>query len=260
MAKCYGVRLKHRLKHRLSNKFIRANRGRTRHTAINGEQYHANNNERLRPSIRAAFIRTAKRAERNQWRNELATELFEMELGLSDPEFWLYSTNLTTFKDTRPKGIPHSHLNTFEMYERDLNYQDYDESYFCSDFQHDWDSYILSDDCKDYNEEPQPVEAKWRDMWVAGVVHDNEGRDLDTYRHNSWYEDMYGEEDEYDYWEAVQRRFEEQEALKVQDISLDVARDRDMERHRAGERYFRQNKRTVLKPPWSGTPFEKKAA
>ena len=115
------------------------------------------------------------------------------------------------------------------------------------EYHNGWYDYVV-DDCEYYDtdsddRDPEPTEHAWVALWVAGLV-DDEYSTLSGVSYRRWWLDEDALEDECD------------EFLSADDI-VDVdfwaplvtepACDRDMERYNAGERYFRQHKRTVSK-------------
>ena len=110
----------------------------------------------------------------------------------------------------------------------------------------DFDDHGAYDTWGDYDPDPEPSSEAWRDLWVAGRAHDPEGRDYEDARWGNYDEDtLYDEIEEYEdrhVWSLLDR--------PIVDVTLNSPNvERDLERHRAGERYFRHHKRTVQKGP-----------
>lgn len=104
----------------------------------------------------------------------------------------------------------------------------YDDCECCRD--QDYDLWSGDDD-------PTPDEAAWVDLWVRGAVNtpcDSERTNIDL--NYCFYEDEL-------YW----TQFELDQKLAHVDPKLRADHDRNTERRRAGERHYRQNKRTVRK-------------
>lgn len=133
----------------------------------------------------------------------------------------------------------------------DLLYQE--DNWYPKDDYLDWDyDYDDTDDnwyYNDYAPEPDPQEPEWRDAWVEGRVSTEYQVDEITLDEaNNWDDYLESEDspyaDDYDpqeWWtEYCASRL-----LPAPRVRLDA--DRNRERLRAGERFYRQRKRTVAK-------------
>lgn len=246
-----------RWKPQKSNKLIRGNRGRARSSAKNIERKHYCYNERANKTSRGCWIREQKRSERNSWHNELAAELLDIEVAKFDPDLFLYKTNLVSYKDQLPKGGWFRFMKA-ETDPRVSDHYMWEEDIYSDILAADWDVYS-EDEYSGYPwKEPDPSSERWRDMWVDGLVHDQQGQDVVSEYFGDPDYSWEDEEADLHFWYA--EREEERQAELFNNVASDAVHNRNMERHKAGERYFRANKRTVLKPVWSGTPFQKKVA
>lgn len=223
------------------DKLARSNRGRARTAATSKGRKHVNLGYR-RSQVQLVAIRADKKRARLQAQLSIEDALFDLELAKFDPEIWLHGIDLTTFEDTGAKLQRGSHFNfAADPYEYVPDAFDWDWScqndndafhYLHSyDYAADWDA-----DRSDPN--PEPSEAAWRDLWVEGRAHDHEDRDYDR-----WYDSDYDDYDTYDFENPLLERED-----PVLPATIEVVEERAIERHRAGERYFKQTGRTVLKP------------
>ena len=191
--RCYG------------DKIARSNRGRTRTSAASKWRKHMNLGYR-RSQTQLAAMRGDKKRTRLQAKLSIEDALFDSVLAKSDPSIWLHGTDLTSFKDTvtqRHCGYPFSFgfvVNSYE-YVPDAFDWDWEEAWrrddgddgddgdeFRPDYGSDW--YEGGSDS-----DPAPIEAAWRDLWVAGRAYDPEGRDAPDFMDVSWYSSYY---DDYD--------------------------------------------------------------
>ena len=233
----------------------RSNRGRVRTSATTKGRKHVNLGYR-RGQAQLVEIRTDKKRARLAAQLSLKDDLFDLELAQSDPEIWLHGTDLTTFKDTVTKhyrGYPFSVAagpyeyvpDAFDWNWEDSSYQDEDdEDDFCYLHAGDYDVRDHDFDLNsgwDPDPDPEPIEAAWRDLWVEGRVHDSEGRDLPDPMYDRWYDSYY---DTYDYLAELKNPLLEREDLALP-ATIEAVEERNIERHRAGERYFKQTGRTV---------------
>jgi hypothetical protein len=239
------------------DKLARSNRGRARTSAATEGRKHANRGYR-RGQAQIAEIRADKKRARLVAQLAAADELFDLDLAKFDPEIWLHGTDLTTFKDTVTKphcGYPSSCFtvnpyayvpDAFDWNWEGSSYQDQDdEDDFCYLHAGDYDSRdYMSDWDEGSDPDPEPIEAAWRDLWVNGHAHDPEGRDLPDPMYDRWYDGYY---DTYDYLADLDNPLLEREDPALP-ATAEAAAERNIERHRAGERYFRQTGRTVLVP------------
>lgn len=286
-----------RIKDRLSNKVYRSNRGRGRHAAVVwNQEHHRYPDTQIRGHFADKFKRKQKRAERHAWREEVAGQLFDMELAACDNDCWSFGENLVTYADLRPKMSKTMHDTYFhcgnasamcmsmysapnlgnlrfdrdyeEQYYQDMMEMDYHRMLDDMDRLDDMDNYGYTYATSSYNDcmydtwdnENAEVDCKdpaWVNLWVDGKVEDPDLAN-DEY-HRGIYRDVYDELFDYDefeeYFEENPLQVTEREVL-ITDNS-DPAFDKMLEKYRAGEVYYNQNKRTVNKPIWSGTPFEK---
>lgn len=232
--RCYG------------DKIARSNRGRARTSATAQDRKHVNPGHR-RGQDQIAKIRANKKRSRLTARLFIEGERFDLELAKCDPEIWLHGTDLTTFEDTVTKphrGYP-GHLSGFITdpyeyvpdefdwdWEGTLYHDQADEDAFCyygSDWDSDWDT----------DPDPAPSDAAWRDLWVDGYVHDPEDRDQSAVRTYDWW---YDEDSLDDFDNPLLVR--EETALPA---TIEAVEERNIERRRAGDRYFKQTGRTVFK-------------
>ena len=247
-----------KLDRRYGDKLARSNRGRARTSATAKGRKHANLGYR-RGQAQLIEIRADKKYARLLAQFVIEDDLFDLEIAKSDPEIWLHGTDLTTFEDTVTKqhrGGPSSFTADPYEYVPDASdwdwehpddlYQD-DEDDFC--YLHAVD-YECDGGTADWNSawdpdpDPEPTEAAWRDLWVDGRAHDPEGRDSSDPVCDRWYGSYC---DTYDYLIDLKNPLLEREN-PVLPATIEAAEERDLERHRAGERYFKQTGRTVLKP------------
>jgi hypothetical protein len=247
-----------------NDKLSRSNRGRARTSATTFNRKHANRGFR-RSQTQLAEIRAHKKGVRLRTRLAIQDALFDLELSGSDPEIWLHGTDLTTFEDTIAKGrrgdpsftaAPYEHdFDDWDDWEYDSSYWD-DSSYQDGDYgerdryrddssyqddaygernryQHDWGEFDRS-----WDPDPTPLDAAWRDLWVDGHAHDPEGRDLlEGPEHYHWYEDD-------DYYDIDNPLLESRDPTLT--TTADTLEERNGERRRAGNRYFKQTGRSVL--------------
>lgn len=242
--RCYG------------DKRARSNRGRARTSATAKDRKHVNLGYR-RGQAQLVEIRADKKRSRLTAQLSIEDELFDLGLAKSDPEIWLHGTDLTTYEDTVTKhhrGYPLSFAADSYTYVPDAfdwnwegsSYQDYqdDENDFCYRPAGDYDAGDYDVDLNsgwDPDPDPEPIEAAWRDLWVDGHAHDPEGRDLPDPMYDHGYYDTY------DCIDEIENPLLEREDL-VLPATIEAVEERALERHRAGERYFRQTGRAVLKP------------
>lgn len=92
-----------------------------------------------------------------------------------------------------------------------------------------------------------PSSSEWRDLWVAGAVSSDDLVERD-YADCRWdYEDDMDHYDECeDAWEAI-RAYERNKYGPDVDPAVRADSERNVERLRAGERYYRQHRRTTIK-------------
>jgi len=145
--------------------------------------------------------------------------------------------------------------------------EDYDDGYIMDLIQSERDDdddscYSISDnDCDrgrwpfdDMWAAPSVQDPEWRDLWVAGHVdHDDGGaaeREAPYYAYSGEYCDFCHEYNEFcecysvdnDIWEALRSR-----SRFIGDYKIHADVERNQERLRAGERYFKQHRRTAHK-------------
>jgi hypothetical protein len=242
---------------RHNDKISRSNRGRTRTSATGSDRTHAILGYRCGHEQRVE-LRAHKKRLRLLARLGIQEELLDCDLSQADPEIWLHGTDLTSVKDAitqrtqRHRGYPASFVAADPYayvpdaldweYSAFLDQED-DESTFCHlhagdyevDRSHDWSCWD-----SDPDPDPEPIDAAWRDLWVAGYTHDADGRDLPDPMY-----DRYDDDDDYLY--DLQNPLLERRDPVVS-ATIEAVVERDIERHRAGERYFKQTGRTVWKP------------
>ena len=241
--RCYG------------DKRARSNRGRARTSATAKDREHVNLGYR-RGQAQLVEIRAAKKRSRLAAQLSIEDDLFDLELAQSDPEIWLHGTDLTTYEDTVTKhhrGYPLSFAadpyayvpDAFDWQWEESSYQDYqdDEDGYLHDVR-DYDSrdYASDWDAGGSDPDPEPIEAAWRALWVAGRAHDPEGRDLPDPLYDRWYHDTY------DYLDEIENPLLLESEDPALPATIEAVQERNIERRRAGERYFKQTGRTVLKP------------
>lgn len=251
-----------------NDKLARSNRGRARTSATARDRKHANLGFRRSQTLIVESRANKKRA-RLAAQLLIKDELFDLDLAKYDPEIWL-GGDLTTFKDTVTKRLFKSTVNSYDASYWDWDFDefvrnayDFDDEFrrdaynygscdFDDAFRRDaynygsldfgWDFDLDSDPKPD--PDPVPSDAAWRDLWVAGRAHDAEGRDMLTdYR---WYDDYDYDDCYYDGYDddAYANALQHESTLPA---TIEAAEERAIERHRAGERYFKQTGRTVLK-------------
>ena len=240
---------------RYNDKLARSNRGRARTSATTEDRRHANLGYR-RGQEQIAEIRAYKKRLRLAAQIAIFDDLFDLDLSRLDPEIWLHGTDLTTFKDTvvkRHRGYPFSFSADPYEYVPD----DYDWESGLSDYYDDEDDrcyhyrYDQHDDDSDWDrwdvnpKSPEPVDAAWRDLWVEGRAHDPEGRDQPDSMYDRWYDSYH---DTYDYLAELDNPLLGRED-PAPPATIEAASERAIERHRAGERYFKQTGRTVEVAP-----------
>lgn len=260
---------------RCDDKLSRSNRGRTRTSATADDRSHANRGYR-RGQEQITEIRACKKRLRLADQIAILDELFDFELSLLDPEIWLHGTDLTAFKDTvvgkKHRGYPFSCFiedpyayvpNEYDWesglsdYENDRWPDEDDRRYcYCDLYGQDrrycycdlygQDDYELDSDYE-WNRDPEPIDAAWRDLWVDGHAHDPEGRDQSDHAYDHWYRyDL--DYCDVDYLDEIENPLLEREDLAPA-ATIEAATERAIERHRAGERYFKQTGRTVEVSP-----------
>ena len=232
------------------DKLARSNRGRARTSATAKGRKHANLGYRC-GQAQFIEIRADKKYARLQAQFVIEDDLFDLELAKSDPEIWLHGTDLTTFKDTVTKrrgypfnfpADPYEYVpDAFDWDWEESFYQDDEEDDFCYLHAGDYDARDYASDWDDKGD-PEPIEAAWRDLWVDGHAHDPEGRDLPDPMHDRWYGDYC---DAYDCLVDLKNPLLESEDPALF-VTIEAVEERNIERHRAGERYFKQTGRTVL--------------
>lgn len=228
-----------RLKNRLTDKYERSNRGRAR-TSAEPRNRGAGRSMlwRMKSELRNRFERASKKAERRAWRAFVEDELFSiLELESGDPEVWLYGFNLATWAEARAAARARVVIEDPYEYRPDR----WDWHYHSDGYDDDWYEYMESmrdsgydDDYDDWYDrrwdryEPPRDSAAWRDEWVAGRVSDDD----DDRRYDYWCEDE-------DYvWDRPEFDNLPEPVERVVVESETPAEARNLERRRAGERYF----------------------
>lgn len=228
----------------------RSNRGRARTSATADDREHANPGFR-RSQTQLVEMRADKKRARLIARLAIESDLFDLELAKADSKIWLHGTDLTTFKDTITKhhrGYPFS-VDSFVADPYEYTPDTFDWDWDCDEdafrylhVSRDYDDYDARDsDWDDRSDpDPEPIEAAWRDLWVDGRVYDPEGRDVPD-------DPMHDRHDYYDTYDYL-AELENPLLLEREDLALpapiEAAAERAIERHRAGERYFKQTGRT----------------
>lgn len=236
------------------DKLARSNRGRVRTSATAKGREHANRGYR-RGQAQIAEIRAGKKRSRLVAQLAIEDDLFDFELAKSDPEIWLHGTDLMTFEDTVTK----SHRGYPSEFTVDLH------EYVPDAFDWDWEGSVYQDDEDDFcylhagdydagdydfdlnsgwapDSDPEPIDVAWRDLWVDGHANDPEGRDHPDSTYDRWCDDYYT----YDYFVDLENPLLERED-PAPPATIEAIEERNIERHRAGERYYKQTGRTVLK-------------
>jgi len=245
---------------RLNDKISRSNRGRARTAATASDRRHAILGYRCGHEQRVD-LRAHKKRLRLSARLRIQEDLFDLELAQSDPEFWLHGANLTRFADTctrHHRGDPFNFeadpfsyaLDAYDRYGEYLDdawaYQDHDDDVgrgllAAGDYESTWDW-----DAEDLSADPEPTEAAWRDLWVDGRVYDAEGRDTADPSADRWFDRS--DDYDYDYLEEICNPLVAREEDPTPIVSIEAVDERNSERHRAGERYFKQTGRTARAP------------
>lgn len=260
--RCYGARRSLYASFWSSTRpaYIRSNAGRNRA----GAQERGRFVQAKCTQGRQTIDRGMSKAARHRAQLEIQDDLYDLELAQYDPDVWLHGTPLTTSADLckwrRQADSSKRHERFDAVYDDPYEYipddTDWDNHYY-----DDWDDeyryghrYNSYDDWDDddyryrhHYDDVLPTDRSWIDLWVAGHVHDdNEDRES-TY----WMDDS--DWDDWDWcsrptWQddadAYFERFAEDNRSSLLDT---LVIERNRERHRAGERYFRQNHRTILK-------------
>jgi hypothetical protein len=229
-----------------NDKLARSNRGRARGC----DSHHRNLGYRRGPE-QLVELRGFKKRTRLQARLEVLDSLHDMELGASDGDVWLFGVDLTAARDLFKKQVCGRDPFEEQQYESMLyDWLDgpseehwFDDGYDSHDDGYD-DSY--SDHDRWESDDPMPTDAAWRDLWVAGHVTDEDFCEYDRYQYNR---------DEYEYNDAYDHNYLDDLVNPLIDreepatsATVDLVHERNLERYKAGERYFKQHKRTTLKP------------
>ena len=247
-----------KLDRRYGDKLARSNRGRARTSATAKGRKHANLSYR-RGQAQLIEIRADKKYARLQAQFVIEDDLFDLELAKFDPELWLHGIDLTTFEDTVTKqhrgylfnftADPYEYVpDAFDWDWEGSFYQDQDdeEDDFCYLHAGDYDAGAYDFNLNSgWDPDPEPVDAAWRDLWVEGRAHDSEGRDQPDSMYDRWYDSYY---DTYDYLAELENPLLEREDPALP-ATIEAVEERAIERHRAGERYFKQTGRTVEAAP-----------
>jgi hypothetical protein len=176
----------------------------------------------------------------------------------TDPMWWVQEQELLKAKGK--DSLRWMHLDmTAEEYAEWRAHQDvytyeplaheYDSCYFDDDWYEDRDRYEYEDrdryESRDYtddhswddggNDDPKPQDAAWIQLWVDGKVHTPDLYEFEDFNCDDWYDTK---DEERAFFEAV---------TPIPDVhpTEDPAYWRAVERHHAGERFFRQHGRVV---------------
>lgn len=245
-----------RLDRGYTDEVARSNRGRARTAATGNDRSHANAGRRTGQEQTAA-IRSRKKALRLEERLDIADALFDHDLAQYDPEVWLHGKDLTAFKDTVPKRRPPlraiqstwdwdlSDAYAWNDVSRDL-YDTWDDTWDVNDTwdvdardQHLYDAWY--DEAPD--SPPEPGDCAWRDLWVAGVVQAPEALNWHDWHADHYNRDHYEACDDFDHDEDGLPDW--QTPLPATDLTIEASSERNLEKLRAGERYFRQTGRAA---------------
>lgn len=241
-----------------TDKLARSNRGRTRTAATAGDRQHVNRGYRCGQE-QTAEIRANKKTSRLRGRLSIKDELFDLELAEHDPEIWLHGTNLATFKDTIVKqyrcfitqhqGLDDGWDASGDWRTRDWDLSDtwddhtWDDNARCPDLYNAGNDDTWNDDARYqdlYNAgddaAPPPGDAAWRDLWVAGNVQAPQ-----EFNWRDWDDEHYGTYDEE--WDLENPLLESDGPATG--VTTEAAKERGLEKLRAGERYFKQTGRTT---------------
>lgn len=252
-------------------KDCRGNRGRNRSSAFPYFGGRWARNKHFSSPIDTAIGRSLRKAARQQGQKEIAEELGLWQLErdfaryLARPHAWKESTSRLFDSVISEQEMERAQVDA--MYEK----QCYDDM-----MELIWDERDADDernpplgragyagigrdayDWSDNGEEDwdidwdmdtiDPMEPQWVPLWVDGQVHDPKGRDFDSYGFEQIRESYCG--DCAEYWEHC-----DCDTLAVMfaprlpmDSAIHSDDDRNNERLRAGERYFKQRGRTVHK-------------
>ncbi len=214
---------------------VRSNRGRARGC----DRHHVNPGSRPGPELRAVdrfFKKIARRVGKREieaqlkgvWlekQEQLLANLLEAKMLLEAEAFYEHLDRIVDIGD----------FGDFDCYDPDFEDTG---SYYDPACHRRYDELEIG---WDLNPDPQPFEAEWRDRWVAGEVSDPQGLD-DGERYYMFASDFDDDELEDEWLNYLEPERESAPVTNPPTIQ------RNLERHRAGERYFRTYKRTVFKP------------
>jgi hypothetical protein len=228
----------------------RSNRGRARTSAMSWEREHANAGYRPGPQ-QLAEQRARKKHERLVTRLAIQDELYDMCLAANDAEIWSFGADLTTHKDLCGCRATHYATLVLDQRARFSDPREWDDWHDWIDSVHDEDR---ADDDHNWDEdwhdghddddgawEPRPTDPLWVDLWIAGHVDGSDYRDDSDYG-DRWSDDL----DDLDALDDLANPLLAREGPGMPVIT-EAVEERALERHRAGERYFRQHKRVTRK-------------